>query len=74
MSPEVGLRHSRWRTWLRGNTPNFLFYRLGVVVPKARDCGDHEWYNSDNVVEHCYHCVAKRPRSSGFDAPLPNSR
>jgi hypothetical protein len=20
------------------------------------DCGSHEWYNADGVVERCYHC------------------
>jgi hypothetical protein len=60
--PTFGIRHSRWRTWLRGHTPN---YRVGFVIPKAQDCGDHEWYNADNQVEHCYHCQAERPRLGG---------
>ncbi len=35
---------------------------LGVAGKPNDDCGDHEWYNSDNVVEHCYHCAAgQRP-------------
>jgi hypothetical protein len=67
MSPESGLRHSRWRTWLRGNTPDRL-YDHGLVVPKARDCGDHEWYNHDNVTEHCYHCEAERSKTAATGA------
>jgi len=69
MSPRFGLRHSRWRTWLRGHTPDLLFYRLDLAVPKARDCGDHEWYNADDVVERCYHCEAERPRIGTAEAP-----
>jgi hypothetical protein len=64
MPGDFGLRHSRWRTWLRVHTPNFIYYRLGVAVSKARDCGDHEWYNADGVIEHCYHCEAERRRKS----------
>ena len=59
--PKFGVRNSRWRTWIRGNTPDRLYDR-GFVVPKVRDCGKHEWYNSDDRVEHCYHCEAERPR------------
>src|SRR4051794_24511641 len=30
------------------------------------DCGDHEWYNADGLVEHCYHCkVDVRPYNAG---------
>jgi hypothetical protein len=44
----------RWRTWLRRKLP----YRLAIRVPKGgRDCGKHDWYNSDNLVDHCYHCA-----------------
>jgi len=64
MSPTFGIRHARWRTWLRVHTPNTLHYRLGLVVPKVRDCGAHEWYNADNIVERCYHCSAERVRNS----------
>jgi len=33
------VRHARWRAWLRAHTPDLLYYRLGLVVPKAHDCG-----------------------------------
>ncbi|GAA1791701.1 hypothetical protein GCM10009682_12090 [Luedemannella flava] len=36
---------------------------LTVADKGKADCGDHEWYNHDDVVEHCYHCaVGSRPR------------
>ena len=47
---------------MRVNTPNVLYYRLGLSVPKVRDCGRHEWYNAGTVNERCYHCEAERPR------------
>lgn len=54
----------RWRTWLRRRLPWVLIDR-GVAGKGEGDCGRHEWYNSDGVVEHCYHCTAgQRP----FDA------
>jgi hypothetical protein len=37
-----GVRNARWRGWLRVHTPDFLYYRLGFVVPKARDCWNHD--------------------------------
>jgi hypothetical protein len=48
----------RWRTRLRAALP----WRppLYLLVPKGRDCGNHEWYNADRRVEHCYHCKAER--------------
>jgi hypothetical protein len=61
---QFSLRHSRWRAWLRGNTPNFLYYRLGLVVPKVRDCGDHEWHNKDEILDSCYHCEQTRPHDA----------
>lgn len=57
------MRQSRWRTWLRVHTPTTL-YRRGLVIPKVADCGHHEWYNRDDRTEGCYHCEAKRPRTS----------
>jgi len=59
MAGEFGIRNARWRTWLRVRTPNALYDR-GLVVPKARDCGRHEWHNSDDFVEACYHCDQTR--------------
>jgi hypothetical protein len=64
MSPTFGIRHARWRAWLRVHTPRALYFRLGFAVPKARDCGAHEWYNAGNSVENCYHCQAERVRNS----------
>lgn len=63
MDSRFGLRHSHWRISLRILVPKRL-YDLGLVVPKARDCGAHDWYNSDGRTEACYHCVAERPRVS----------
>jgi hypothetical protein len=63
MAPsDFGLRHSRWRGWLRVHTPNFLYHRFGLAVPKARNCGDHEWYNAGNGMDGCYHCMVERTR------------
>ena len=31
---------------------------LMAFVPKARDCGSHEWYRQDETVWACYHCRA----------------
>lgn len=43
----------RMRTGLRALLPCFLAER----IPKGlRDCGDHEWYRSDDGTSRCYHC------------------
>lgn len=43
----------RWRTHLRGLLPWALSWR----VNKGRgDCGNHQWYNADDVIAECYHC------------------
>lgn len=55
------IRHSRWRAWIRARTPSWLYDR-GLVVPKAWDCGAHQWHNRDAVLDACYHCEATRPR------------
>ncbi|HEY8951754.1 MAG TPA: hypothetical protein VIP78_04250 [Candidatus Dormibacteraeota bacterium] len=44
------------------HTPNFLYHRFGLAVPKARNCGDHEWYNAGNGMDGCYHCMVERIR------------
>jgi hypothetical protein len=51
----------RWRTSARRLLP----WWIADHIPKgSRDCGDHEFYNEDYVVEHCYHCtVGERPFS-----------
>jgi hypothetical protein len=54
------LRNARWRTWLRVHTPDVVYYRLGWVVPKARDCGAHDWHNNGDGTVSCYHCLASR--------------
>jgi len=53
------LRHSRWRAWVRKHTPRIL-YDAGLVIPKAADCGSHEWYVSTPGIQRCYHCRAER--------------
>jgi hypothetical protein len=50
-----GVRNARWRTWLRAHTPNAL-YGVGLVVPKARNCGNHEWHSKGHGIDACYHC------------------
>ena len=59
-------RHGKYRlrTWLRRHLP----YALLWTAPKGkRDCANHEWYRSDEQVDHCYHCeVGVRPHQ-----PLP---
>jgi hypothetical protein len=36
-----------------------------------QDCGDHECYNADNVVDHCYHCsVGTRPHQGSHYSGL----
>ena len=55
------IRNARWRTWLRAHTPDALYYRLGLVVPKATDCGAHDWHNVGDGTDGCYHCEVTRP-------------
>jgi hypothetical protein len=55
----------RWRTWLRRHLPRRLV-ALGIAGKGKTDCGQHEWYNADGSVQHCYHCViGERPYDSG---------
>lgn len=45
----------RWRTAARLWFPA----TASRLFPKGlRDCGNHEWYNDDGLVERCYHCLA----------------
>lgn len=47
----------RIRTRLRGSAPG----PLARFVPKGgHDCGDHEWYRSDEHTWRCYHCEVGR--------------
>ena len=50
----------RWRTKLREVLPHRP--PLYLLVPKGRDCGDHDWYRSEGQVWHCYHCRATQHR------------
>jgi hypothetical protein len=66
------VRNAQWRTWLRAHTPNVVYYGLGWVVPKARDCGNHEWHNRGSGIDACYHCEATRstpPDAHWFNDP-----
>jgi len=57
----TGRGRFRWRTKIRRSLPWFLVDR-GIASKGTTDCGDHDWYNADGVVEHCYHCtVGLRP-------------
>jgi hypothetical protein len=56
----LSIRTSRWRAWLRVHTPDVLYFRLGLVVPKSRDCGNHEWHNAGDDSDECYHCDVTR--------------
>ena len=49
----------RARTWLRMLLP----WPVADLIPKgSTDCGNHDWYNNDGIIEHCYHCsVGSRP-------------
>jgi hypothetical protein len=67
MAFPFSFRNSRWRTWLRVHTPNVLYFRVGLVVPRARDCGDHDWHNEGDERDACYHCEVTR--STPLDAP-----
>lgn len=44
---------------MRARTPDLL-YRLALVVPKAKDCRDHQWHNSGSGIDACYHCTVTR--------------
>jgi len=52
----------RWRTELRALLPG----PLSRLVPKGRDCLQHEWYCADDSTDRCYHCTAAaRPHGTG---------
>jgi hypothetical protein len=51
----------RVRSAIRRRLPWFLI-NLGVADKGERDCGDHDWYNAGDGVEHRYHrAVGERP-------------
>lgn len=66
MSGDRTFRRGRYRlrTWLRLREPGWLYDRW--PVPKgSMDCGNHEFYNADDVIERCYHCeVGVRSRTA----------
>ena len=65
-------RNARWRAWLRVHTPDVLYFRFGLMVPKVADCGDHEWHNEGAGWDMCYHCEVRRPtppEAPWFDQP-----
>jgi len=66
-NPRHGLY--RWRMCLRRRLP-WVLVDGGVAGKGTTDCGDHDWYNTDGVVEHSYYCtVSRRPYDSAhFDA------
>jgi len=39
---------------MRRNAPGFM---TGLFPKGRHDCGAHEWYNHDDVVDRCYHCL-----------------
>jgi hypothetical protein len=45
----------RLRSWIRRNSPWFLIDR-GFAARPNKDCGMHEWFNSDDMTYCCYHC------------------
>lgn len=53
----------RWRTRLRMLLPHTP--PLYLLVPKGRDCGDHDWYRHEGNVWHCYHCRTVRDAAQG---------
>jgi hypothetical protein len=51
----------RLRLRVRRHLP-WVLINLGIAAKGKADCGDHSWYNADNVVERCHHCeVGSRP-------------
>jgi hypothetical protein len=43
----------------RSHTPDALYAR-GLVVRKAKDCGDNEWHYQGAPMDACYHCDVRR--------------
>ena len=64
---------ARWRTWVRRHTPARLYDR-GLVMPKAADFGDHEWYTSTVDVDACYHCRVTRESRTAVLKGMRESR
>ncbi len=69
MPGEGAFRRGRYRlrTWLRLYEPGWLYTRWPntrwPISKGYTDRGNHEFHNSDDVVDRCYHCeVGVRPR------------
>lgn len=50
----------RWRYAVRNAMPYWLWMLVGWPGGSRHDCGDHEWFNHDDVEDHCYHCQVGR--------------
>lgn len=37
-----------------------MLYDLGLVIPKAKNCRQHEWHNAGDQRDACYHCSVVR--------------
>lgn len=65
MSPKYRLRFR-----IRQHLPSVLI-NLGLAANGKRDCGDHTWFNADDVVERCYYCqVGVRPYDRAHFLPV----
>jgi hypothetical protein len=46
---------------MRAHSPSWLL-RLGWAKKPSQDCGEHEFYNEDDLIDRCYHCwIGQRP-------------
>ena len=57
---------------VRDRLPWWLWRQLGWPDRSHKDCGAHEWFNHDDVEDHCYHCYAGRRPHRGSLAVRPN--
>lgn len=46
--------HYRLRTWLRERLPRPFAY---LFPAGSKDCGDHEWFRTDEHTDICWHCT-----------------
>lgn len=47
----------RVRTWLRVHAPRSIARR---ATKGTHDCGNHEWYRSEEEIWRCYYCEVGR--------------
>lgn len=68
--PMLGTGKYRFRTWLRGHTPDVIAQR----IPKgSRACGAHEWHRRDEATDACYHCeIGVRPNERSTRRSTPS--